>query len=75
MMAWPHEPDPYLPVFGDLTALQRTAHETNRPPNSFAIGGLTATELLAWARDSNFGIAMNVFSDSGQVHYIPLHPG
>jgi hypothetical protein len=74
MTTWPDQPDPYLPVFGDLTTLQRTAHETGRPPNSFAIGGLTATELLAWARDSRFGIALNVFADSGQAHYIPIRP-
>lgn len=75
MMEWPDRTVPYLPVFGDLTTLQRTAHETNRPPDGIAVGGLTATELLTWARTDDFGIALNVFSDNGQVHYIPLHPG
>jgi hypothetical protein len=61
-----------LPVFGDLRSVFRTAAETNRPPNSYAVGSLPGPKLFAHALEQGFGVALCVFLDDGQVRYVPL---
>ncbi len=74
-MKWPGEAEPFLPVFGDLRALDRAGRELGAPPQGLAVAAMRPTELSAWARKAGLRVVLGVYPDEGAVRYLKVDPG
>ena len=74
-MKWPGEGEPFLPVFGDLRALDRAGRELGAPSQGLAVAAMRPPEFFAWVRKAGIRVVVGVYPDEGAVRYLKVDAG